>query len=86
MRIDVSKSWQYIKQIIDAVEKNKGVLSVLWHNWTFSLPVSIAGWFGKDWTILFEKILKYASEKNAWLTNCKELYEYNRKEGILKPV
>ncbi len=86
MKINVSESWQYIKQIIDAVEKNKGVLTVLWHNWTFSLPVSIAGWFGKDWTILFEKILKYASEKNAWLTNCKELYEYNRNEGILKPV
>lgn len=84
MKINAVESWKYIKQLIDVTEKNKGVLTVLWHTWTFSYPVSIAGWFGKEWTCLYEKILKYAIEKNAWLTNCKELWSYTTKEGLFR--
>ncbi len=84
MKINPEKSWKYIKNIIDITEKNNGVLAILWHNWTFSYPVSAACWFSKDWTKLYNKILSYCSEKNAWITNCKELYDYDKKESILK--
>ena len=84
MKINVNACWQIIKQLIDVVEKYNGVLTILWHNWTFSYPVSCAGWFSKEWTDLYEKILNYSKKKNAWLTNCNELYNYNRREGIFK--
>jgi len=84
MKIDAVESWKHIKQLIDVTEKNNGVLTILWHNWTFSYPVSISGWFSKDWTKLYEKILKYSSEKNAWITNCEDVYNYNEEVGILQ--
>jgi hypothetical protein len=73
MKIDASSAWNYIKRLIDTVEKLEGVLTILWHNWTFSFPVSYAGLFGKEWTKLYEKILEYGYKKNAWLTNGKAL-------------
>jgi peptidoglycan/xylan/chitin deacetylase (PgdA/CDA1 family) len=82
MKLNPRKNWEYIKKTIDVIEKNNGVLTILWHSWTFSLPISISGWFGKDWTKLYEKILNYCKEKNAWLTNCNQLYSYNEKIGI----
>ncbi|MCD6467512.1 MAG: polysaccharide deacetylase family protein [Methanomicrobia archaeon] len=84
MKIEPYKSWKIIKYLIDIVEKNRGVLTILWHNWTFSLPVSCAAWFGKEWTKLYEKILDYGTRKNAWLTNCRKLWEFEKKVGILK--
>lgn len=84
MKTNVSESWDYIKRLIDVVEKNNGVMTILWHSWTYSLPISVAGWFGREWTELYQKILKYCSEKNAWITDCEELYKYDKKEGVLK--
>ena len=73
MKLNADKSWILIKKLIDDVEKLGGVLTILWHNWTFSYPVSYAGIFGKEWTDLYEKILKYGSEKNAWMTSGKNI-------------
>jgi peptidoglycan/xylan/chitin deacetylase (PgdA/CDA1 family) len=84
MKIGAEKSWGLIKNLIDTVEELNGVLTVLWHNWTFSFPVSYAGMFGKEWTSLYEKILEYCYKKNAWMTSSKEICEYYKKNGILK--
>lgn len=70
------ESWQLIKNLIDTVEKLNGVLTILWHNWTFSYPVTYAGLFGKEWTKLYEKILQYCYEKNAWLTSCSDISDF----------
>lgn len=76
MKNTPEQTWLYMKQLFDTVQKNHGVLTILWHNWTYSYPTSIGTMFGKKWTILYEKILRYASEHNAWITNCKNLYSY----------
>lgn len=75
--------WHKIKKIIDLVKKNRGVMTVLWHNWVFSFPTSYAGLFDNNWTKLYEKILKYCYKKNAWITNTKDLFLFDKKNGIL---
>lgn len=76
MKKNAKESWDLIKKMIDTTEKLGGVLTILWHNWTFSYPVTFAGLFGKDWTKLYEKILEYSNKKNAWLTNGKNVSEF----------
>lgn len=76
LKTNAKNSWNLIKNLIDTTEQMGGVLTILWHNWTFCLPASLGGIFNKEWTKLYEKILKYCSEKDAWLTNCKEIYNY----------
>jgi peptidoglycan/xylan/chitin deacetylase (PgdA/CDA1 family) len=76
MKKSAIESWDIIKKVIDATEILGGVLTLLWHNWTFSYPVSYAGLFGKEWTILYEKILEYCYKRNAWLTNGKNVSKF----------
>jgi len=79
MKLSAEESWRYIKQLIDTVEQLHGVVTILWHNWTFSYPVSFAGLFGPEWTRLYEKILSYCQKKNAWMTTGKDLCAYYKK-------
>lgn len=67
-------AWKYTKNLIDIVEKYNGVITILWHTNVFNCT------FRKDWKILYEKILKYCSEKNAWMTSGKEIYEWWTRE------
>ncbi len=76
MKLNTVNAWNFIKNLIDTVEKLGGVLSILWHNWTFSYPVSYAGLFGIEWTKLYEKILDYGHKKKAWLTNGKAISDF----------
>ena len=76
MKIDAGEAWKYIRNLIDTTEKLGGVLSIIWHNWTFCYPVSYAGLLGREWTKLYEKILEYCYKKNAWLTNGKEIANF----------
>ncbi|UCH71488.1 MAG: polysaccharide deacetylase family protein [Thermoplasmatales archaeon] len=82
MNINAYKAWEYIQNLIDTVEQLGGVLTILWHNWTFSYPVSYSGLFGKEWTKLYEKILEYGHKKNAWLTNGKNISDFISKTWI----
>lgn len=84
MKKTADESWEYIKKIIDNVEKCGGVLGILWHNWFFSFPVSYCGIFGKEWTSLYEKILNYCSLKKAWITTGEQIYDYVKKNNIIK--
>ena len=84
MKKNALQSWEVIKNIIDNVEKCNGVVTILWHNWTFYYPISYAAMFGKEWTKLYEKILTYCNFKNAWMPTCEKLYEYIIKNGIIK--
>jgi peptidoglycan/xylan/chitin deacetylase (PgdA/CDA1 family) len=76
MKLDAKKAWIKIKNLIDVVEKLGGILTILWHNWTFSYPVSYSGLFGKEWTKLYEKILEYSYKKNAWFANGKNISDF----------
>jgi len=79
MKKSTTESWKIIKKLIDTTEALGGVLTILWHNWTFSYPVSFAGLFGKEWTELYEKILKYCKKRNAWMGTGEKIYECSKK-------
>jgi len=83
MKNNPNQAWKLIRQLLDIVKKNHGVLNILWHNWTFSFPTSIGTMFEKEWTRVYEKILRYASENNAWITNCKDFYNYCQKHDYM---
>jgi peptidoglycan/xylan/chitin deacetylase (PgdA/CDA1 family) len=64
------EAWNHTKKLIDIVEENNGVITILWHNNVFASP------FRSSWSLLYEKILQYCYEKNAWMTSGKNLYEW----------
>jgi peptidoglycan/xylan/chitin deacetylase (PgdA/CDA1 family) len=51
---------------IDAVIRNNGVLTILWHN------NEMQG----DSLKLYQNILAYCSEKNAWMTSGEEICSF----------
>ena len=63
MRLDMVKSWDMTKMLIDTVEKYHGTLTILWHNYSFC----------DKKRKLYEKILKYCQEKNAWMTSGEQI-------------
>lgn len=69
-----SDSFSSIKELIDVTEKHGGVLTILWHN-TF-----MSGGMLK----LFEKILAYSREKNAWITSADDIRLFWEKNGLKK--
>jgi peptidoglycan/xylan/chitin deacetylase (PgdA/CDA1 family) len=64
MRLDFKKAWELTKQLIDTVEQYNGVITILWHN-TYMQEENLE---------YYEKILKYCSEKNAWMTSGEEIH------------
>ncbi len=66
MRLDMQTAWKLIQRTIDTVARYRGVFSILWHN------SSMVG----DELKLYEKILAYCQEKNAWITSGEQLYKW----------
>jgi len=66
MSLDTRRAWELSKQLIDTVLQNNGVLTLLWHNI----------YFMGDQRKLYEKILKYCAEKNAWMTSGEEILKW----------
>lgn len=66
----LNEAWNYVKKLIDIVESNKGVITLLWHNHVFGCS------FRKEWEILYNKILSYCYMKNAWMTSGEEIYKW----------
>ena len=63
-------AWKHTKYLINTVEECNGVITFLWHNSVFDWP------FRTSWKILYENILKYCYEKNAWMTSGEEIYRW----------
>lgn len=84
MNLSPDDRWKYIKNLMDVTMKCNGVLTILWHTWIFSLPTSYGGVFGKEWTDLYIKILEYANQNGAWITNCQTLFQHAQQNGLLK--
>ena len=59
MKYDLRRAWALSKKLIDTVIQYQGVVTLLWHNKSFS----------GDQKKFYEKILKYCAEKNAWMTS-----------------
>jgi peptidoglycan/xylan/chitin deacetylase (PgdA/CDA1 family) len=68
--VNPHEAWELIQTLLEKVEANNGVLTVLWHNNVFNCP------FREHWGTLYEKILQYGREKNAWMTSGEELWRW----------
>lgn len=66
MGLDTARAWEISKKLIDTVIQYNGVLTLVWHNYSF---------FGEQKTF-YEKILKYCLEKNAWMASGKEIFSW----------
>ena len=63
MRLDPERAWEITRRLIDVVAKCHGVITLLWHNYSFM----------GDQKNFYEKILKYCAEKDAWMTSGEEI-------------
>lgn len=61
------------RKIIDTVEKLNGVVTLLWHNNSMVQSSHRASW-GR----LYEKLLEYCKEKNAWMTTGADIYQWSK--------
>jgi hypothetical protein len=66
MKLDVHHAWTITKQLIDTVEKHRGVITVLWHN------TSMIG----EKLDFYKKILAYCQEKNAWFASGEQIRKW----------
>jgi peptidoglycan/xylan/chitin deacetylase (PgdA/CDA1 family) len=66
MRLDLESAWKITKRLIDVVERHSGVLTILWHN-TYLVETYLK---------LYERILSYCRDKNAWMTSGAEIVSW----------
>lgn len=64
------KAWDVTKKLIDETERNRGVITMLWHNDAFSSA------YKRDWLKLYVKLMEYAHGKNAWITSGENVYQW----------
>ena len=70
MKLDIKSAWDITRLLIDTVEKNNGIVTILWHN-TYMIGENLR---------FYENILKYCYEKGAWMTSGNEI------EKKIKPI
>jgi hypothetical protein len=63
----LSGAWETAKRLIDTAARYNGVITILWHNYVFAAA------YRSDLKLLYEKILGYCHDKNAWITTGKEI-------------
>ena len=63
MKLDLDRAWEMTKRLIDTVAECRGVITLLWHN----------NYLIGDNRDLYEKILKYCAEKDAWMTSGEQI-------------
>jgi peptidoglycan/xylan/chitin deacetylase (PgdA/CDA1 family) len=66
----IEEMWEDCKELIEDVEENSGVLTILWHNRVFKeneFP-------GRR--EIYERLIELCKEKNAWITNAYEIAKW----------
>jgi peptidoglycan/xylan/chitin deacetylase (PgdA/CDA1 family) len=74
MKLGPDCTWRMLRQLIDATERSRGVVTILWHNTSWS----------SEQLFLYRKILDYCSKKQAWLASCSEVIEWWQKNVSMK--
>ena len=69
MRLDQERAWEITRGLIDTVATYHGVITLLWHNYSF---------IGEQRTF-YEKILNYCAEKDAWMTGGEQISRWWKK-------
>jgi peptidoglycan/xylan/chitin deacetylase (PgdA/CDA1 family) len=72
MRLTIDQAWDVFLRVIHEIERNHGVLTILWHNSSFL----------DGWTKLYIKILEYCYQRHAWITNGNSVYNWWRNENF----
>lgn len=73
MKLNKEEAVTLIKGLVDTVQSLNGVLTLLWHNDDFGCP------FLTPWAQVYESVLQYCVERNAWLTSVDEIYRWYNK-------
>ncbi len=60
--------WKECLSLIEKVEKQKGLLTVLWHQRVFN-EREFPGW-----SVVYEKIIKECKRRNAYFGTCKDIF------------
>ena len=68
MRLEREDAFRLVTELIDAVEKVHGVFTLLWHN-----SYLIEGTWQRE---MYERILEYCYQKNAWMTSGYEIWKW----------
>ena len=68
MRLERDDAFRLVTELIDAVEKVHGVFTLLWHN-----SYLIEGTWQRE---MYERILEYCYQKNAWMTSGYEIWKW----------
>jgi len=76
MKLDHGRAWTLLEDLIGKTHDVNGVFTLLWHNTYFT---------GKDLE-LYEKIIDHCSKMGAWLTSCREIGEYWRKQSYDREI
>jgi peptidoglycan/xylan/chitin deacetylase (PgdA/CDA1 family) len=66
MQIPPSQAWNKIRMLLDSVHRNRGAVSILWHN----------NRMDGEWLRLYTKILQYGQQKKAWMTTGDEISQW----------
>ena len=67
-KLNPEEAFDHIQALIAEVEKFSGVLTLLWHNTSFS------EYKYKGWKKMYSDLLRHFSNKGAWLTKVSEVY------------
>ena len=67
---NIEEIWNIVKKIVEAVEKQNGVLVVLWHQRVFNEKEF------PNQSNIYEELIKLCKEKNAWITNAGEIKQW----------
>ena len=65
--------WAVCMELINTVERQSGVLTLLWHHSVFN-ELEYPGW-----AEMYERIIKLCEEKNAWITTAGEIAKWWKK-------
>lgn len=73
MRLSPDRAWEITRELIDTVARCSGVITLLWHNYSF---------IGEH-RILYEKILRYCAGKDAWMTGGENIARWWDTHGMI---
>ena len=71
-KLNVDDAWNEVEPVLETVAETGGCVSVLWHNILFSDAVY------PGWRDVFEQIIHWARQRNAYLCTCQEAHDITR--------
>jgi hypothetical protein len=69
MHLDFKQAWNISEKLILTVERQRGVLTVLWHN----------TYMQGDYLEFYMKILQYYAQKGAWMASAAQIFNWWKK-------